>query len=117
MNNNAWTKEKLLEHHKKITSNGLDILVKKNSDYSGIAGDVFANFRNAKMLNLKPEKAILVRLMDKMSRLNTFIDRENFLVNEESFQDTVVDAVNYLVILSAMVSENKESDSQDDKKD
>ena len=103
-----WTQEDLMKHHKDMTARGLDILEKKNTDYKAGSGDAFANFRSAVFLNLRPEKGILLRIQDKMARLTSFLDRDELSVNDESAQDSCLDAMNYLIILSGMLEERKQ---------
>jgi hypothetical protein len=43
----------------------------------------------------------MVRLTDKMSRLSSIIESGKTNVKDESFEDTMVDVINYIVLLSA----------------
>jgi hypothetical protein len=43
----------------------------------------------------------MVRLTDKMSRLSSILESGNNHVKDESFEDTMVDVINYIVLLSA----------------
>ena len=77
------------------------VVEKKNADYAGQRGgaDPLANFRLAETLGVcSTDRAVLIRLIDKIARLATLIEREPAVV-EESFADTVRDAINYLAIL------------------
>lgn len=78
---------------------GIAIIEKKNHDYGAIT-EPFANFRSAELLGLSVEKAILVRTLDKITRINNLLAHDAF-VTEESMDDTIVDAINYLAILKA----------------
>lgn len=80
--------------------------VAKNNDYGGSNNDPFANFRNSTIAGVTVEKGILVRLMDKMSRISTLLDKEA-MVKDESINDTIEDAINYLAILKAYITLNK----------
>lgn len=78
--------------------NCLEILKKKNHDYSGDRDELF-NFKLVEQLGiLSTEKGILVRMVDKISRLSTLLDKEAH-VADESIQDTLDDLINYAVIL------------------
>ncbi len=77
----------------------IEIIEKKNADYATQA-DPFANFRTANILGLSVEKGILVRTLDKIMRVNNLLEHEAF-VTEESMEDTLTDAINYLAILKA----------------
>jgi len=77
--------------------------IAKNNDYGGSNSDPFANFRNSTIAGVSVEKGILVRLMDKMSRISTLLDKEA-MVKDESITDTIEDAINYLAIMKAYIN-------------
>ena len=77
--------------------------IAKNNDYGGSNSDPFANFRNSTIAGVSVEKGILVRLMDKMSRISTLLDKEA-KVKDESITDTIEDAINYLAIMKAYIN-------------
>jgi hypothetical protein len=77
--------------------------VAKNNDYGGSNSDPFANFRNSTIAGVSVEKGILVRLMDKMSRISTLLDKEA-MVKDEKITDTIEDAINYLAIMKAYIN-------------
>jgi len=52
-----------------------------------------------------------VRLTDKMSRLSSFVRAGKMNVKDESFMDTCVDVINYMVLLAAYLKD-KESQSK-----
>ena len=78
----------------------------KNHDYGGSNNDPFANFRNSTIAGVSVERGILVRLMDKMSRISTLLDKEA-KVKDEAVDDTIDDAINYLAILKSYRKQNK----------
>jgi len=73
---------------------------RKNHDYGGSNNDPFANFRNSTIAGVSVERGILVRLMDKMSRISTLIDKDAMVI-DEAVNDTIDDAINYLAILKS----------------
>jgi len=93
----------LLKHHKALTTAALATMAHKNHDYAGGKGESpFKNFTMASTLGLcSVEQGILVRMTDKLSRLVTYSEGEEAQVSDESFDDTVVDLINYTIILSA----------------
>lgn len=52
----------------------------------------------------------MVRLTDKMSRLSTFLTTGEFKVKDEALRDTVLDMINYVIILYAFIQSAKETD-------
>lgn len=60
----------------------------KNADY----GDSFAQVRE------KYPNAILIRLNDKLNRLETLMNRAEQQVNDESVEDTLLDLANYCIM-------------------
>lgn len=63
----------------------------KNQDY-GANDDPFRNFRAFGSFG------ILVRLSDKLARILTYTERGELTVKDESVTDTVLDAINYLIL-------------------
>jgi len=94
------TREQLIRFHSDLTARARELMAKKNRDY-GSESDTFRNFREFGRMG------ILVRLGDKLSRLRTFVERGTLAVEDESAQDTVQDAINYLILLLAMDEEAK----------
>lgn len=79
---------------------------RKNHDYGGSNNDPYANFRNSTIAGVSVERGILVRLMDKMSRIATLLDKEAMVI-DEAVDDTIDDAINYLAILKSYRKNNK----------
>ena len=84
----------LLQRHEELCAYARKIMEKKNQDY-GADGDPFRNFREFGTIG------ILVRLSDKLARIRTWEERGQFAV-DETLQDTVLDAINYLILYLAM---------------
>ena len=84
----------------------MNTAISKNHDYGGSNKDPFANFRNSTIAGVPVERGILVRLMDKMSRISTLLDKEA-QVKDEAVDDTIDDAINYLAILKSYRKNNK----------
>lgn len=94
----------LLSEAENIFNSCLQLLKRKNKDYSGGEEDSLKNFiTTAKLLNLPVEKAILVRLSDKYMRLISLIDKQPSVV-EEPLEDTIKDLINYSAILLAYMN-------------
>lgn len=91
-------RQKLFELHRELCKEALALMKKKNADYSP-GNDAFRNFRRHGPFG------IVVRLDDKMARLQTFIERKTYETDGESLRDTIVDGINYLVLCYALITE------------
>lgn len=104
------TSDELFDIHTRLTDKALDLMKKKNHDYSGKSGkEPFANFTRAEAMGITTtEKGMLVRLLDKMSRLSSFCDSGEFKVEDEKLEDTILDMINYSVLLYAYIESKKD---------
>ncbi len=82
----------------------MEVAIRKNNDYGGSNNNPFANFENATVAGVTVERGILVRLMDKMSRISTLLEKEA-MVKDEAITDTIEDAINYLAILKSYINQ------------
>ena len=91
--------------HEQLCQDALDLSMRKNYDYSGgeDGSDPFLNFKTVESLGIgvTTEQGFMVRLADKIRRLSGFVKTGKFKVKDESFKDTVMDAINYLCLLAA----------------
>lgn len=95
------SQEEFLKRAKELFDECFSLLEKKNKDYSG--HDALANFFKSEDLGIcEAEKAILVRLSDKFSRICNLVSNEPY-VKEEQIDDTIKDMINYLVILKIIL--------------
>ena len=73
-------------------------LTNKGSDYSGTE-DTFKNFRLSEdVLDISVKKAIMIRLLDKVSRMGNLLDK-TAKVEDESLYDTIDDLIGYSILL------------------
>lgn len=84
---------------------GLGLIKLKNKDYA-TESDPFKNFRTASLVGVNPERAILLRVLDKLSRISNLVDKTND-VKDETIQDTILDCCNYLYILNAYLKDKR----------
>lgn len=90
-------RERLLRRHGELTRVAREVMESKNRDY-GADEDPFRNFRSFGAYG------ILVRLSDKLARMRGYVERGGDLkVRDESFEDTGIDAINYVVLLLAIL--------------
>lgn len=92
-------------HIEQTFQKGLALIDKKNADYSS-EENPFANFDNSLVAHVSQSQAILVRVMDKMSRIGNLLIRPAAVL-DESLEDTIIDAINYLAILLAWLESRK----------
>ena len=79
----------------KVQKEGLELFKKKNADY----GDAFANYGVI---------GVLVRMGDKIARLQSITTKTVSLVNTESLRDTLIDLHNYSAMAIMLLDEDKE---------
>lgn len=92
--------KELLAHIETTFAQCLEICRKKNGDYA-TDQDALKNLRASEVIGVDPQKAILVRLTDKFTRLGNLIDRPP-QVKDESVEDTIRDIINYNALLLAL---------------
>jgi len=103
------TKQELLENHKKLCEIARSLMEKKNADYAGRSGtEPFANFTRVEAMGIcSTERGMLVRITDKMSRLSSFLESGKLEVANESFEDTIVDVINYMILLHSYLKDKQ----------
>lgn len=98
----------LIESSKELYDKVLNVMIAKNHDYAG--KDKAASLENfnvtAGVANVTREQGILVRLMDKMTRIGNMLQHEA-KVTTESLNDSLEDAINYCAILHYAINEKK----------
>ena len=99
------TTQEFLENLKKTFDDCYRICAIKNSDYAD-KDNPFKNFMNSELIGISAEKGILVRTMDKMTRMSNLLEREG-KVSDEKIEDTINDAIGYLAILKALIISRK----------
>ena len=95
----------LLELHKRLCGEAIVLMARKNHDYAGSTGDTpFANFELCEQMGLCDTLVgVLVRMTDKLRRMATFAKTGN--LENESVHDTVLDLINYSVIVAGLVAQ------------
>lgn len=92
--------EVFIESIEKFYASSVSLIQKKNADYAGTE-DPFKNFRMAELLGLTVEEGIILRMLDKMSRLANTHKTEGVQVSSETVDDTIRDLAGYAAILHA----------------
>lgn len=102
--------KKLLELHDEMTARCKAIMTQKNSDYTGgeNATDALANFKGAATLGIHPVMGLLLRVQDKMKRIESFVADGKLRVTGETVQDACDDMLNYSILAAALLKEEAE---------
>jgi len=106
-------RDQLLHLHGELTKEAQNLMRQKNHDYAGGENKEmpFANFTRCEAMGFSTtEQGFGVRLTDKLSRLSTFCGSGVLKVKDESVKDTVLDIINYVVLLYAYVQSVKGED-------
>lgn len=85
-----------------VQSEGLELFKKKNQDY----GDAFAKYGVV---------GVLVRMGDKIARLQSISTKSVSLVNSESLRDTLIDLHNYSAMAIMLLDEDESEDENEEK--
>lgn len=107
--NSTMDQKQLLDFFDKVTKNMRDIMVRKNSDYTGGNKDPFGNFSAVEHIDfgVSTEQGILVRMTDKIKRIASFVKQGTLQVKDESVSDTLLDLANYCILFAAFLSAKK----------
>lgn len=104
------SKKELFKLHEVLTFEALQVMRKKNQDYTGSNPDPFANFRGiAVAMGVEPEIGLMLRHGDKMQRVKSFIEIGFLAVEDESVRDIAHDWINYGVLLYGMLIERQQA--------
>jgi hypothetical protein len=106
-------RRQLAEFYEDVFGKIRRLTLNKSHDYTGASTDPFANLSAAEKLGIvSTEKGILVRLLDKLMRVNSFVDIGVLLVEDEKVEDTCLDGANYFILLAAWISTRKDPTAQ-----
>ena len=105
-------KQEYLEFHKQFCTKMIEITEKKNSDYTGGSLSPFSNFEKAELLGIcSNEAGFLIRIMDKVSRVISYLNKGELLVKDESVTDSLLDACNYFILLAGYIESKKQTNT------
>ena len=82
-----------------VQKEALELFKRKNTDY----GDSFATYGPI---------GVLVRMGDKISRLQTITNRGISLVNDEAIRDTLIDLHNYSAMAVMLLDEREKNENK-----
>ncbi len=93
-----------------ILDNMQTVYEAKDNDYSA-TGLPMGNLRKCEDAGIDAWRGCLVRIGDKMSRLENFLNEKDYKVVSEKAEDTIVDLANYAILMSCLVEEVKKPHS------
>jgi len=96
---------KVLEIQKQIFKEATQIITDKSHDYSS-SDDALANLKSCKALGIEPSDGVLIRIMDKLGRFANLRNKKAKVQSEKN-RDTIIDAINYLVLLYILEEEKQ----------
>lgn len=99
-------RNQFIDHISNLYTSGVEIIRRKNAGY-GKSDSPFFNFLNSHVVGIDPKQGILVRTIDKISRISRLVEDTNNNQVSESIHDTIIDAINYLAILDAFITEEE----------
>lgn len=106
------SREDLIKINEQLCTAARGLMVVKNADYAGKGGESpFENFEIGGKIGIgEPIRGIMFRWSDKIKRMINFINEGSYQVKDESFLDTVLDMINYTVIIYAYLLQEREED-------
>lgn len=98
------TKAEYFEFHQQCIEKMSAITKAKNADYTGTGDDPFANFTRVEALGVcSTEQGFLTRMVDKLARINSFAQKGELQVKDESVEDTLLDLANYAILFAGYI--------------
>lgn len=98
----GFTMVELADMHAALCTRGATLMRAKNHDYT--AGQhPLANFLAADARGVPAELGLMLRVDDKLKRLQTFITQGTLKVSGEGVKDSIIDVINYMVLLAGLI--------------
>jgi len=97
------TKQEYFQFAEGFFEQCLEISKKKNADYTGDTNDPFSNFKSVETLGVPTEVGFLTRMMDKMKRIASFVEKGELQVKDEAVEDTLNDLANYCCLMAGYI--------------
>lgn len=109
---NCTLKQEYVRFVKKTFSEMEELIRQKNSDYSH-GDDPFANFRKSEDINITPLAGLVLRMQDKMQRINAYLCRGTLEVPGEGVEDAFRDLIGYSCLALGMIKlDSKEENNE-----
>lgn len=103
------TKQDYLNFHRECCQKMTEITAAKNHDYAGFNDDPYSNFKVVEKCGIaSTEQGFLTRMMDKISRVNSFVAQGVCNVKDEKIEDTLLDLANYSILFAGYIKSKKD---------
>lgn len=99
-----------LDFAQKTCAEMLQLIEKKNADYTNGSDSAFANFDVASDFGVDPLLGLCLRVSDKFQRIKSFAKKGELQVKGEPVEDAWRDLIGYSLVALAMLSEKKKTD-------
>ena len=106
------TQQCLIDLHREMTERCSEVMIRKNNDYANPehAKNPFANFDASHVFGIHPAIGILLRVQDKLKRIESFVRNGDLSVSEESWMDSCEDVINYMVLIAGILKRESNAD-------
>jgi hypothetical protein len=95
-----------LSFHQRFCEEMMSLAKTKNADYCGTNQSAFSNLEAGEKLGIGlTEQGILFRMLDKFSRIISFVQKGELQVKSESVKDTLLDLANYAVFFAGYIED------------
>jgi hypothetical protein len=100
--------EQYLEYLSQMCDKMKVMAAQKCHDYAGFSDSAFSNFEVVEKCDIASvEQGFLTRMMDKVSRINSFLKQGICKVENEKIEDTLLDLASYSILMSAYIKSKK----------
>ena len=91
-----------------ITKEMVEVMKKKNHDYTKDASLPFKNFTMVETMGFATtEQGFMTRIVDKVMRISGFVRNGTLKVNDEKVTDTLQDLANYAILMMCYLEDKK----------
>jgi len=103
-----------VNHHKdyyRAIFEAMNVSAAKNHDYAGNEDmHPLGNFMRTSAAGIDPEIGLLVRMLDKVGRIETFFREGSLKVKGESVEDAFMDLGNYCFLMIALLRDKEDEE-------
>lgn len=102
------TRDELFKLHETTCAEALITMRKKNADYAS-SNDPFQNFNGSEQFGIHRVMGLVLRIGDKLQRINSFIQKSKLEVTNEGWADAIQDIINYAILAKGMLIDEQRS--------